>query len=153
MQDVLIRSLAAGLVGALIVDGLTFAALLLGIPTSTPWEIAADVFLVSSIINSPLGLTLGLIGTFFLSTVSAALILLLMRITGGDHPALKGIAATYSIGFVTLGFFMPLLGIAPWVQREPVTYLVALFVFAVLGAVQGLLLAKSALISSHGVID
>jgi len=143
MQDVLIRSLTAGLAGTLIVDGLTFAALLLGIPTSTPWNIAADVFLVSSIINSPLGLTLGLIGTFFLSTVSAALILLLMRITGSDHPVLKGIAATYVMGFVTLGFFMPLLRIAPWVQWEPVTYLVALFVFTVLGAVQGLLLAKS----------
>ena len=133
-------STIAGLIGALLIDGLTYLYHLLGVKTSLPWEIAANVFLNPHLIHTPAGFIIGIIGTVALSTGTALLIAYILRWTGDNEAWLKGILSANAFGFVTLGLFMRLLNIWPQIRNEPVTNLVALLNLSILGLIQAWLL-------------
>ena len=135
-------STLAGLIGAALVNGLTYLFRFLGVQTSTPWEIAANVFLNPSHIHTPSGVILGLAATIVLSAAVALLTAFVLKWTGYNMAWLKGIVCADTFGFLTMGFFMNLLHIWPQIRNEPGTNLTALVILTVLGVVQALLLKK-----------
>ncbi|ATW27509.1 hypothetical protein [Candidatus Formimonas warabiya] len=131
-----------GIIGAVIVDGLTYLCLQLGIATSTPWEIASSIFLNPPLIYTPSGIIIGFIGTIALSIATSLLISCILSATGFEYAWLKGIIAANALGFINLGLFMRLLNIWPQIRNEPATNFVALFCLSVLGIIQAILLKK-----------
>lgn len=131
-----------GFIGAIVVDGLTYLFLILGVKTSTPWEIAASVFLNPPLIYTLMGTMIGVIGTIALSTATSLLIAWLLSTTGNKHAWLKGLICANALGFINMGLFMRLLNIWPQIRNEPATNFVALFNLSVMGIIVALLLKK-----------
>lgn len=131
-----------GLIGAFIVDGLTYVFLLLGIKTSTPWEIAASVFLNPPLIYTLMGTIIGFIGSIALSIATSLLIGWLLSTTGYSQAWLKGLLSANVLGFINLGLFMRLLNIWPQIRNEPATNFIALINLSIMGIIVALLLKK-----------
>lgn len=142
LRDIAPVSLIAGLTGAAVVDGLTLAERALGVRTRTPWGVAADIFLEPALARTAAGTVLGLVITVALSTAVAMIIYGLLRVTGADYAALKGVMAANAMGFVTLGLLAPILGIAPQIRADLVSNYTALVNLAVLGLWQGWLIRR-----------
>ncbi|HEX3046343.1 MAG TPA: hypothetical protein VHY08_16415 [Bacillota bacterium] len=135
-------STLGGLLGAVLINGLTYFFRLLGVQTSTPWEIAANVFLNPRYIHTLSGALIGLIGTVALSIGTALLIAFVLKWTGFNLAWLKGIICANAFGFISMGLFMNLLHIWPQIRNEPGTNLVAFLNLSLLGIVQAILLKK-----------
>ena len=135
-------STLAGLIGALLVNGLTYFCRFVGVRVSTPWEIAASVFVNDRLIHSTAGIALGLAGSIALSTACALLIAFVLKWTGANKAWLKGIICADALGFITMGLFMRLLDIWPQIRDEPETNIEALFGLTMLGIVQAVLIKK-----------
>lgn len=142
MRDSVLGATIAGVAGAAVVDGLTAIARAAGLPIAAPWRIAADVFLASDLIGTPLGTALGIVGTLALSTATAITILLVLGWTGCDLAWLKGLVCANGFGFLSLGAIMPALDIYPAIQHQSLTNLAALVGLSLLGIVQALILAR-----------
>lgn len=142
MRDIAPISMFAGLAGAAAVDGLTLLERVLGVRTRTPWGVAADIFLEPAQAHTAAGTVLGLVATVALSTAVAMLIYGFLRVSGHDYALLKGSMAALAVGFVTMGFFAPLLGIAPQIRGDLVSNYTALVNLTVLGAWQGWLIRR-----------
>jgi len=133
MRDSALQVTIAGIIGAAVMDLLMYLLLLFGVKTTSPWLVAADVFLAPGYINTASGVVIGLIGTVALSTAAAVAVYLILKITGYDYAVLKGILTVNAFGFITMGMFMPTLKIAPQVQSQPVTNFMALLVLTITG--------------------
>lgn len=142
MKDSIGAATVAGIIGAVLMDFLVYALMILGIPIITPWNVAADVFLKWDEVNTDLGLLLGVIGTIALGVATAILIVLLIKLTGKDFAILKGIIAANTVGFGSMGLFMPLLNIAPQIQSQPLTNLLAVAILTIAGATMSYFLNK-----------
>lgn len=142
MRDSILGVTIAGAAGAAVVDVLSAIARAVGLPIAAPWKIAADVFLARELVNTPLGITLGIIGTLGLSTAISIAILLVLGWTGSDLAWLKGLICANAFGFVTLGAIGPALGIYPAIQRQPLTNFAAFVGLSLLGIVQARFLAR-----------
>lgn len=142
MKDSILKATLTGIIGALITNTVMYVMILLGLKTATPWQVAADIFLTPSYINTASGVIIGLIGTVSLGITSAFLILLVLRWTGYDYAVLKGIITVNALNFITMGLFMPILKIAPQVQKQPTTLYLALFSLTLAGAVMAFALKK-----------
>lgn len=143
MRDSILICTILGVIGSILINTIMYLALLSGLSVTPPWEIAADVFLESNLVNSPLGLLIGLTGTIALSITTAILILIVFNLTGSDYSILKGIVTANALGFVTMGLFMPLLKISPNVQSQPLTNIFALLNLSIIGAVMSYIIKKS----------
>jgi hypothetical protein len=135
-------SALAGIIGAALTNGFTYLFRLIGVKTSLPWEIAANVFLNPRFIHTPSGVIIGLVGTIALSTGTAIIIAYIMRWTGYNRAWLKGMICADAFGFITLGLFMKLLNVWPQIRNEPGTNLAAFTVLSILGIIQALLLRR-----------
>jgi hypothetical protein len=135
-------STLAGLLGAVLINALTYILRWLGIQTSIPWEIAANVFLNPQYIYTTSGIIIGLTASVALSTATAMIISFVLKWTGYNMAWLKGIICTDAFGFTTLGLFMNFLHIWPQIRNEPGTNMVALINLTILGIVQAILLKR-----------
>lgn len=135
-------STLAGLIGAVLVNGLTYLFRLMGFYTSTPWQIAANIFLNPQYIHTTSGIILGFIATIALSTATALLISFVLKWSGYNMAWLKGAICTNVFGFITLGLFMNLLHIWPQIRNEPSTNMIALINLSIVGIVQAILLKR-----------
>lgn len=135
-------STLAGLLGAALVNILTYFLRWLGMPTSTPWEIATNVFLNPRYVHTTTGVMIGLAATVALSTAVALTISFICKWTGYNMAWLKGMICANAFGFITLGLFMNLLRIWPQIRNEPGTNLAALIILSILGILQALLLKR-----------
>ncbi|NLG83833.1 MAG: hypothetical protein GX493_04325 [Firmicutes bacterium] len=137
MRDIAYVSTLTGFIGAVVVDGLTFLQRAAGLPTQTPWGVGARVFLRPELARSPGGIVFGLRVSLAMSIAGAFFLALFLRGFGYDHAVLKGVLVLNALGFITLGLFGPLVGIAPLLRGDLVTNFVAVVNLSVLGAVQG----------------
>ncbi|HBE76583.1 MAG TPA: hypothetical protein DDW65_02200 [Firmicutes bacterium] len=135
-------STLAGLLGAAFINGFTYLFRFIGVKTSLPWEIAANVFLAPHFIHTSSGVIIGLVGTIALSTGTALIIAYIIKWTGYNQAWLKGMLCTDAFGFITLGLFMKLLNVWPQIRNEPGTNLVAFTALSSLGIIQALLLKR-----------
>ncbi|XCH79157.1 MAG: hypothetical protein WHF31_00305 [Candidatus Dehalobacter alkaniphilus] len=142
MKDPIGAATIAGIIGAIIMDFLSYILIALGIPMTSPWNIAADVFLSWSLINSPIGIFLGIVGTMALGIGTTILLVIVMKMTGKDFAVLKGIIVANTVGFASMGLFMPLLNIAPQIQSQPLTNLFALIILTIFGVIVSFILKK-----------
>lgn len=142
MKDSVVQVTFAGIIGALVMDLIMYLVILLGVRTTGPWVIAADVFLTPDYVYSVSGTIIGLIGTVALNVTAAAMILLLCKLTGFDYAVLKGILTVNAFSFITMGLFMPLLNIAPQIRQQPVTNYLALLVLSIIGGIEAYILKK-----------
>ncbi|MHB9095872.1 MAG: hypothetical protein ACYC21_14495 [Eubacteriales bacterium] len=140
MKDSALQVTVTGIIGSIVIDLIMFLVLLSGVKVTPPWEIAANVFLTTKYLDTASGVILGLIGTIALGIASASLILLILKWTGYDYAVLKGILVTNAFGFLTMGLFMTLLKISPWIKSETVTNYLALIVLTIAGAVMSTIL-------------
>lgn len=141
MRDSIVGISVGSLIGAGIVNGSSLLFYLLGISPFTAWTVAAEIFLRKSLLYTPVGIIIGLIATVALSFGTAVLTLLIMRWTGKDWAWLKGIIAAHAFSFITVGLFMPLLGIAPSFRNYGLAHIGAFGNMTFLGLAQGLWLA------------
>ncbi|OCZ49864.1 hypothetical protein [Dehalobacter sp. TeCB1] len=142
MKDPIGAATIAGIIGTIIMDFLSYILIVLGIPMTSPWNIAADVFLSWSQVNSPIGIFLGIVGTAALGIGTAILLVIVMKMTGKDFTVLKGIIVATAVGFASMGLFMPLLNIAPQIQSQPLTNLFALIILTIFGVIVSFILKK-----------
>ncbi len=140
MKDSALQVTVTGIIGSIVIDLIMFLVLLSGVKVTPPWKIAANVFLTTEYLDTASGVILGLIGTIALGIASASLILLILKWTGYDYAVLKGILVTNAFGFLTMGLFMTLLKISPWIKSEIVTNYLALIVLTIAGAVMSTIL-------------
>jgi hypothetical protein len=140
LNDIFYASTVTGVIGGILVNGLTYLCLLIGIPSSTPWQIGADIFLDPPLINTPAGLILGVIVSFALSFGTAFVICLALQATSRKFAPLKGIIISNALNFINLGLILPLLNVWPQIHHEPATYFVAMVVLTIQGTVLGYLL-------------
>ncbi|MCL6591122.1 MAG: hypothetical protein K6U80_14345 [Firmicutes bacterium] len=136
------HSTLAGLIGAVLVNSITYLFRFLGVQTSVPWEIGANIFLNPRYIHTPSGIVIGLVASAALSIASALLIALVLQWSGYNLAWLKGIICANAFGFITMGLFMNLLHIWPQIRNEPGTNLSALIILSLLGVVQSLLFQR-----------
>lgn len=142
MKDPIGAAAIAGIIGTIIMDFLSYILIVLGIPMTSPWNIATDVFLSWSQVNSPIGIFLGIVGTTALGIGTAILLVIVMKMTGKDFAVLKGIIVANAVGFASMGLFMPLLNIAPQIQSQPLTNLFALIILTIFGVIVSFILKK-----------
>ncbi len=142
MNDSVVKITVAGFIGAVIMNLFVYLVVLLGVNITFPWQIAADIFLATQYITSILGTILGLIGTLALNIAGAILVYMIFKFTGYDYATLKGVLALNGFSFISMGLFMPLLRIAPQVQNQPLTNIMALVTLTITGAVMGLFLRR-----------
>lgn len=142
LTDLFLIATFTGVIGGVIVDALTYLYVLIGIPTSTPWQIAADVFLDPPYLHTPSGIALGIIMTLALGIGTAFVVVLALKTTGREYAVLKGVLISNALSFINLGFTLPLLNIWPQIHREPITFYVAMVNLTILGVVLGYLIKK-----------
>lgn len=142
MKDPIGAATIAGIIGSIIMDFLVYILIALGIPMTSPWNISADVFLNWSLVNTPIGIFLGIVGTMALGIGTTILLVIVMKMTGKDFAVLKGIIVANAVGFASMGLFMPLLNIAPQIQSQPLTNLFALIILTIFGVTTSFILNK-----------
>ncbi|MCM1565226.1 MAG: hypothetical protein NC238_04535 [Dehalobacter sp.] len=142
MKDPVGAATVAGIIGTIIMGFLSYILIASGIPLTSPWNIAADVFLSWSQVNSPIGIFLGIVGTMALGIGTTILLVIVIKMTGKDFAILKGVIAANAVGFASMGFFMPLLNIAPQIQSQPLTNLFALIILTIFGMITSFILKK-----------
>lgn len=142
VKDSAVKVTIAGIAGSLVMNLIMYLIILLGIKTTSPWSIAANIFLTQSYVNTPAGIVIGLIGTVALNIASAIIILFVLNRTGYDYAILKGILSINALSFVTMGLFMPLLKISPHVRNQPLTNYLALGVLTITGIIIAVVLKK-----------
>lgn len=140
MKDSAVQVTVTGIIGSVVINSIMYLFLLFGVKTTPPWKIAANVFLTTKYLDTASGVILGLIGTIALGIAAASLILLILKWTGYDYAVLKGILTTNAFGFLTIGLFMKLLKISPWITSEPVTNYLALITLTIAGALMSTIL-------------
>ena len=141
-KDTAYLATLAGAIGAVVVDGLTLLERLAGVPTRTPWEVGARVFLRSGLAKTAGGILFGLIISLAMSITGAFLLALFFQVFGEDHAVLKGVLVFNALGLVTLGLLAPILGIAPLLRGDLTTHFVAVINLSLLGAVEGGLMRR-----------
>lgn len=141
MRDTITTGTVSGIIGAIMLNTFVYLLRLFGVKTSTPWDVAADVFLTPTQIPTMSGLFIGLVATMALGVGSAILITLILKAGGPENAWLKGMLAANAVGFGTMAL-MPPLGIAGHVQNEPITNIVALAGLSLFGIVASYLIVK-----------
>lgn len=142
MRDSVAGISLAGFIGAAFVAGLSLVGRILGIPVMPIWEISALIFLKGGSSRTPSGIFLGLVATVALCITTSAIIYLLLRLTGRDFWWLKGVVGANAFTFVNMAFFMPLLGIAPFIRTDPTSHIIALILMTLLGLLQAGILTR-----------
>lgn len=142
MRDSVAVATLAGIIGAAVMTIVMYIISFFGLEIPHPWQVGADVFLTRELVDSPLGVIIGLMSILALSIASAFLIVLILKQTGYDYAILKGIIAANAFGFITIGLFMPLLHISPQLQRQPLTNLIALINLSLIGAIMALIIKQ-----------
>lgn len=142
MKDTFTIGTLAGTLGSLFLDLVSFLARLTGIRTSTPWDVAASVFLNQQYIGTVSGYIVGLAGSLALGVAAGIATAFLLRFTGNDYYMIKSIIIAESFGFAGIGFFAPLLGVAKFLRNEPATNIFALFGLLVFGLVCGFVIMR-----------
>ncbi len=137
MKDTLVTGTLAGIVGAIVLDVVTYLALVIGIKTSTPWDVAALVFLRPQYLGTISGYIIGIIGSLALGIAAGIMTSMVIKITGSDYAWLKGVIVAEAVGFATLGFFAPLVKIAGFLKNQPVTNIFAMVNLFIFGLVTG----------------
>lgn len=137
MKDIFGRGLIAGIAGAILINIVEVFLTLLNISESTLWEAGGIVFLSEQVLDTPLGIAIGVFSHVFVSLVVGIGISYYLYFSGTNYAVLKGIGISLIAGFITLGIVFPLRGLAPEMQHSPGDVTAAFIDHIVFGALAG----------------
>jgi len=137
VKDSVVAGTVAGIIGSLFLNLFTYLALLAGISTSTPWDVAALVFLQERFLGTTAGYIIGFTGSLAMGVATGLVTSAVLSLTGSDYGWLKGVLVAEGLGFATLGFVAPLIGIGGFLKSEPVTNIFAMVSLFIFGSIVG----------------
>ncbi len=142
MRDTITIGSIAGCIASVIMTVIILIVRGLGFQFITTWETAAAIFLNMGLIHTPVGYFIGFLGQFILGASFGVAVAFALRFTGKDYYILKGIGvgAMYWIG--TVGFFMHLLHIQLQGRGDPLSNIMAVLEFNVLGIIDSFIIAR-----------
>jgi hypothetical protein len=144
MRDTITIGTIAGLTGTAIMALFNLFVRLLGFTFITTWETAANIFLNPHIIHTPTGYFVGLLAQFILGSIFGMIVAYTLRFTGKDFYILKGIGVGAVVWLASIGFFMRLLHIEIQGRNEPLSNIMAVIEFNMMGIISSMIIAKYA---------
>jgi hypothetical protein len=144
MRDTITIGTIAGLIAALVMTLFNLLVRLLGFKFIATWETASDIFLNQQLIHTPTGYFVGLLAQFILGSAFGMAVAYTLRLTGKDFYILKGIGVGAMIWMASIGFFMKLLRIEIQGRSDPLSNILAIIQFNMLGIITSAIIAKYA---------
>ncbi len=144
MRDTLTIGTIAGIIASAVMACFTLIVRLLGFKFIATWETAAHIFLNWDLIHTPTGYIIGLLGQLILGAFFGVTVAYTLRLTGKDYYILKGIGVGALIWMGSIGFFMKLLHIAIQGRGDPVSNLLAIIQFHIMGVISAIIIKKYA---------
>lgn len=144
MRDTITIGTIAGLVSTTVMTIINWTVRLLGFKFITTWETATHIFLNKALIHTPTGYIVGFVGQFALGSIFGVLVAYTLRFTGKDFYILKGIGMGAVVWLASIGFFMHFLNIQIQGRGEPLSNLIAILDFIVLGIIDSYIVKRYA---------
>jgi hypothetical protein len=144
MRDTITIGTIAGFVSTTVMTIIIWIVRLLGYKFITTWETATHIFLNKTLIHTPPGYIVGFVGQFALGSIFGVLIAYTLRLTGKDFYILKGIGVGAVVWLASIGFFMRFLNIQIQGRDEPLSNLMAILDFIILGIIDSYIIKKYA---------
>lgn len=144
MRDTITIGAIAGLISTTVMTVIVWAVRLLGHQFITPWETATHIFLVRRLIHTPIGYLVGFTGNFTLGAIFGVIMAYILRFTGKDFYILKGIGLGAVVWLTSIGFFMHLLSIRIEGRSDPLSNLMAIIEFNIMGIITSYIIQKYA---------
>jgi hypothetical protein len=144
MRDTIAIGSIAGLIATIVMTLFNLLIRLLGFTFITTWETASNIFLNPHLIHTPTGYFIGLLAQFILGAIFGTVVAYTLRLTGKDYYILKGIGVGAVVWLVSIGFFMHLLHIEIQGRNDPLSNIMAILEFNMLGIITPIIIAKYA---------
>ncbi len=119
MKDPVGRGIIAGIIGAIAINIVEFILMLLKISETPLWQAGGMVFLSEQALQTPLGMTIGILSHVIVAIVLGVAISYYIAYTGTSFAVLKGTGVSLLALFFVLGIFFPLRGLATEMQDSP----------------------------------
>jgi hypothetical protein len=144
MRDTITIGSIAGLVGTFVMGLFNLLIRMLGFKFITTWETAANIFLNPQLIHTTTGYFIGLLTQFILGAIFGTVVSYTLRLTGKDFYILKGIGVGAIIWLASIGLFMRLLHIELQGRVDPVSNIMAILEFNMMGIIISMIIARYA---------
>ena len=144
MRDTITMGTIAGFISTTVMTIIVWIVRLLGYEFITTWETATHIFLTKKLIHTPIGYLTGFLGQFSLGAIYGVIVAYTLRFTGKDFYILKGIGVGAVVWLASIGFFMHLLGIQIEGRGDPLSNLMAIIEFIILGIINSYVVKKYA---------
>lgn len=144
MRDTITTGVIAGIIATIVMTLFNLVIRLLGFEFIATWETAANIFLVPQLIHTPIGYFIGWMTQFILGAIFGTVVAYTLRLTGKDFYILKGIGVGAVVWLASIGLFMRFLHIKIQGRSEPLTNLLAVIDFNILGVISSTIIAKYA---------
>ncbi len=144
MRDTITIGTIAGMTATLAMTLFNLLVRLLGFKFIATWETAANIFLNQQLIHTPTGYFVGLLAQFILGSAFGMAVAYTLRLTGKDFYILKGIGVGAIIWMASIGFFMKFLRIEIQGRSDPLSNIMAVIQFNIMGIITSTIIAKYA---------
>jgi hypothetical protein len=116
MKDPFGRGLIAGIIGVIFINIIEFIMMLLKFSETPLWQAGGIVFLSEEALQTPLGITIGILSHVFVAIAVGIAISYYITYTGIDLAIFKATGVSLIALFFVLGIFFPLRGLATEMQ-------------------------------------
>jgi hypothetical protein len=144
MQDTITIGSIAGLIGTALMTFYHWMLRLIGFKFIDPWETAANIILNRNLVHTPIGYLIGFLGQFILGSIFGITVAYTLRLTGKDFFWLKGVGVGALIWLGSVGLLMKLLQLELHGRSQPLTNLLTIIDFIVLGTVSSIIITRYA---------
>lgn len=144
MRDTITIGVIAGVLATVVMTLFNSALRLFGLDFVSTWETAAHTILNPKLIHTPIGYFIGYICQFILGSIFGVVVAYTLRLTGKDYYLLKGIGVGAVIWLASIGLFMRLLHLQIQGRSEPITNIMAVIQFNIMGVTSSMIIAKYA---------
>jgi hypothetical protein len=142
IRDTITIGFIAGTLATLVMTTYYWLLRLLGFKFITTWETAAHIFLNGNLLKTPIGILTGFLAQFVLGALFGIIVAYTLRFTGKDYYLLKGVGVGAVIWLGSVGFFMRFLHIALHGRGQPLTNLLTIIDFIVIGIISSTIIAR-----------
>ena len=144
MRDTITIGTIAGMIATVVMALFNLLIRLIGFKFITTWETASNIFLNQQLIHTSTGYFVGLLAQFILGSLFGIAIAYTLRLTGKDFFILKGIGVGAVIWLASVGLFMKLLRIEIQGRSDPLSNIMAVIEFNMMGIISATIIAKYA---------
>lgn len=142
MRDTITIGVIAGTSATAAMTLFNSALRLFGLDFISTWETAAHIFLNPQLIHTPIGYFIGYTGQFVLGSIFGIVVAYTLRMTGKDFYLLKGIGIGAVVWLASIGLFMRVLHIQLQGRSEPLTNLITVGQFNIMGIISSIIIAR-----------